>query len=117
MNFYKQLLPITDSLNLTIFTKVRLADIITIKKGVSKSEWQSAFNRIQSKHFDFVIVQSQTLDVVCVIELDDKSHDREKAVKNDTFKNKTLETVKIPLIRTKTIDGIKIQLQKLPLHL
>lgn len=33
-----------------IFGKVRLADVIKVKKGLSKSTWQSEFNKIKSKH-------------------------------------------------------------------
>lgn len=115
--FYKQLLPIADSLNLTIFPKVRIADILSIKKGTAKSEWQSAFNRIQSKHVDFVIVKRLTLDTVCVIELDDSSHDKQSAVKNDTFKNEAFKKVSLPIIRTRTIDGMRNKLQEIiPFH-
>ena len=38
-----------------VFGKVRVADIITPEKGLSKSNWQSAFNKISAKHFDFVL--------------------------------------------------------------
>ena len=38
-----------------VFTKVRAADVIAPKRGLQRSQWQSAFNMISKKHFDFVI--------------------------------------------------------------
>jgi hypothetical protein len=35
-----------------IFAKVRVADVINPQKGLSRSEWQIAFNKIAKKHFD-----------------------------------------------------------------
>ncbi|MDZ7581880.1 MAG: DUF2726 domain-containing protein [Deltaproteobacteria bacterium] len=57
-----------------ILLKVRLADLIEIEKGVSKSLRQSAFNRISRKHVDFVVCDKNDLSILGVIELDDQSH-------------------------------------------
>ena len=57
-----------------VFAKVRLADIVTPQKTRSRSAWQSAFNRISSKHVDFLLCETAGLSPVAVIELDDKSH-------------------------------------------
>jgi hypothetical protein len=38
-----------------IFSKVRIADLIEPREGLSRSQWQSAFNRIACKHADFVL--------------------------------------------------------------
>src|SRR5262245_30044336 len=59
-----------------IFAKVRLADIVRPGRNLSRSGWQSAFNRITGKHVDFVLCDSLRLGVVAVIELDDRSHER-----------------------------------------
>lgn len=61
-----------------VFGKVRVADVITPRKGQSRSDWQKAFNKISSKHFDFLICNSDDLSLVCVIELNDKSHNSPK---------------------------------------
>ena len=37
-----------------IFGKVRVADVITTKKGMTPSERQTAFNKISAKHFDYL---------------------------------------------------------------
>src|SRR5262245_27786766 len=56
-----------------IFCQVRIADVLK-PKGSGGSYW-SAFNRISQKHFDFVLCDLQTFEVVMAIELDDQSHD------------------------------------------
>jgi hypothetical protein len=54
-----------------ILGKVRLADVIRPRKGLSNSARASAFNRISGKHVDFAICDLRTLQVVGVVELDD----------------------------------------------
>ena len=58
------------------FSKVRLADIIKVSSGLSASDRQKAQNRISGKHVDFVLCNTRDLAVHCVIELDDKSHEK-----------------------------------------
>jgi hypothetical protein len=59
-----------------IFAKVRLADIVRPIQSPSRNGWQSAFNRITGKHVDFILCDSLHLEVLAVIELDDKTHQR-----------------------------------------
>ena len=61
--------------NAFVFGKVRVADVLKPSKDVSRKQWQTAFNKINSKHFDFVLCDKGDLSVLCVIELNDKSHD------------------------------------------
>lgn len=83
---------------LLIFAKVRVADILTTTKGLSNSERQSAFNRIKAKHFDFVLCDPNHLGVVCVLELDDKSHKKASRQQRDEFLNSACEAAGVPLI-------------------
>jgi hypothetical protein len=39
-------------------TKVRLADIFSVENSYDRAAWISAFNRIQSKHVDFLLCRS-----------------------------------------------------------
>ncbi len=57
-----------------IFAKVRIADVLTPESGLSRKNWNVAFYRITSKHFDYVLCSKDTLAVVAVIELDNQSH-------------------------------------------
>ena len=68
-----------------VFGKVRVADVLRPPKGMGRSNWQKAFNRISSKHFDYVICAPDTLSVLAVVELDDKTHSKGKRVERDRF--------------------------------
>ena len=68
-----------------IMAKVRLADIVSVKGGMSRSDWQAAFNRIQSKHVDFVLCNPSDFSITCVVELDDKSHRKSGRPKSSVF--------------------------------
>lgn len=82
----------------TIFPKIRLADIVYIKKGTQNR--QAAFNRIQSKHIDFLVCDN-TSKIILAIELDDRWHSNSKAKERDEFKNELLDAVGIRLERVK----------------
>ena len=83
-SFYRILRPIADKLELQICPKVRVADIVSIKKGTR--DWQKCFNKIRSKHVDFLLCDYD-MNIVLIIELDDRSHETERAKKNDALKN------------------------------
>lgn len=82
-----------------IFGKVRAADVMSVTKGMRRSEWQQAFNRIQSKHFDFVICRASDSSILLLIELDDKSHKKTQRMERDDFVEKATEAAGIPLLR------------------
>jgi very-short-patch-repair endonuclease len=82
---------------LRIMGKVRLADVVKVKTGMNRSAWQNAFNRIQSKHVDFVACDPTTLGIQFVVELDDKTHNKSKRQDRDEFINKVLQVAGIPV--------------------
>ncbi len=79
----------------TVFAKVRLADVICVSKGVEN--WQSHFNRIRSKHVDFLVCD-KSLAPVLAVELDDSSHDREDRKERDVFVDAALAAAVLPII-------------------
>lgn len=96
--FYEQLaLALGDRYH--IFGKVRLADIIEPRDGLSKSDRQGALNRITSKHVDFVLAIPGSMIVACAIELDDASHQRRDRIERDEFVDDALEYAGVPLLR------------------
>lgn len=68
-----------------VLGKVRVADILSPSEGLGRSSWQKAFNRIASKHFDYVICAPDTLSVLAVVELDDRSHAKGSRAERDRF--------------------------------
>ena len=85
--------------NAFVFGKVRVADVLKPSKDVARKKWQTAFNKINSKHFDFVLCDKGDLSVLCVIELNDKSHNSKKAKDRDRFLTSACESAKLPLIQ------------------
>lgn len=101
-----------------IFGKVRIADVIDVKKPQDKSQWQRAFNRISSKHFDYVLCKHDDLSVVCVVELDDQSHNQQKRQERDSFIEGLCKAISLPLLRVPaqrsySIQDVKTQLDGL----
>jgi very-short-patch-repair endonuclease len=94
---------------LRIMGKVRLADIVKVKNGNNKSARQKAFNRIQSKHVDFLACDTATLGVKFVVELDDKSHNQSERQDRDEVKDKILAAAKIPVFHFKAKRAYTIQ--------
>ena len=99
-----------------ILLKVRLADLLEIEKGVSKSLRQSAFNRISRKHVDFVVCGKNDLSILGVIELDDQSHKAVKRQERDSFLDSAMNAAGIPILhiqaqKTYSISDIRQQIQ------
>jgi hypothetical protein len=82
-----------------ILMKVRVADVLQPETGITKNEWTSAFNRIKSKHFDFLLCSHNTCEIIAAIELDDRSHQRPDRRKRDKFLNLACESADFALIR------------------
>ncbi|WEM45794.1 DUF2726 domain-containing protein (plasmid) [Photobacterium sp. DA100] len=80
-----------------IFSKVRVADVIVPVKCGTKKNWRIAFNKISSKHFDFIICDKEALNILCAIELNDSSHNTSKRIKRDAFLVDSMKTANIPL--------------------
>lgn len=98
-----------------VFPKVRLADFIEVTaKG---KDYQGCFNKIKSKHVDFLVWDVQNNEVALAIELDGKSHNSEKMQKRDGFVNKLYERVEIKLIRISVGSDFIEEIQKLKIVL
>ena len=85
--------------NAQVFGKVRVADVIVPKKGMSRSQWQTAFNKISGKHFDFLLCDKNDLSVLCAIELNDSSHILKKRKDRDKFLEGACQSANVPFIQ------------------
>jgi len=82
-----------------IFAKVRLADLLFIRRGTERR--QSYFNRIRSKHIDFVLCDRDAVRPLLAIELDDSSHNRPDRKQRDTFVDSALAAAELPILHVK----------------
>ena len=99
-----------------LFAKIRLADLLFIPRGSEGR--QAAFNRIQSKHIDFVICDRDTIRPLIAIELDDSSHGRPSRRSRDEFVESALTAAQLPLLRVPVkkqydVNVLKESVQKL----
>ncbi len=79
-----------------IMAKVRLSDLVLIR--ATGSTWAKARNQIQSKHVDFVLLDPAGLTIQVVIELDDRSHEREDRKDRDALVDQILAEAEIPIL-------------------
>ncbi|MEG0546477.1 MAG: DUF2726 domain-containing protein [Oscillospiraceae bacterium] len=110
--FYKALKPIADKLNYSILAKTRVADLVEVKSGINKSDWQTAFNKINKKHIDFILCDSENLMPILLIELDDNSHNDEKTIKRDMFIEKLYEETGYKLLRVIGINDLENKIKE-----
>jgi len=94
-----------------IINRVKLADIVTIRNGVSNRASQTAVNNAESKYLDFVICDRTSMKLLGVIDLVD-TQGRGYKIKKDWFVSGALEAASIPHLRIKvkanyTLDEIR----------
>ena len=99
LKFYQSLKPITDELGYIIMCKVRLSDLAVTPSGIP--QYMKWFNYVRSKHVDFVICSIDTTPLF-IVEVDDRTHDKERNKKSDDFKNKIFESSSVKLLRYRT---------------
>ena len=108
-NQYIKLKSYTDKHNLWLFSKVRMGDIVA-----PINNDYTLLNRVNRKHIDFVILAPSGY-TLAAIEIDDSSHNSEKAKYNDTIKNEILESVGIPLFRYYAVNEERLEQDITPL--
>ena len=92
-----------------IMGKVRLADVLKVKPGITGPDRQRAFNKIQSKHLDFVACNPDDLSIEFAVELDDKSHNQQDRQDRDAFLDKAMDEAGLPIIRFAATKTYSIQ--------
>lgn len=92
-----------------VFGKVRVADLASIKPGLSPAARQGALNRIASKHVDFVVCRAADLFVVCAIELNDSSHSSKRAQARDELITRVCAAIDLPLIQVAAKRAYSVQ--------
>ncbi len=96
---YKKLLDAANEVGYTIFSKVRLLDLL---EPVSGKNYKSYFYKVQAKHVDFVLLDEK-LVARCIIELDDSSHDAKDRKERDSFVDKAVTSVGYKIIHTRAV--------------
>jgi len=82
-----------------VFGKVRVADLISIRRDIDGKKRQSSFYKIQGNHVDYVLCEPTDMSVVCVIELEDGSHRNAYRAERDQYLDNAFRAASLPLIR------------------
>jgi hypothetical protein len=104
-----------------VFGKVRVADVLKTRKGMNNSARASAFNKVNAKHFDFVLCDPKTLSIKAVVELNDKSHAKGERAERDHFLREAcagagLKLIEIPAQRSYSSEGLRQLLDSLEIR-
>ena len=94
--------------NYFVFGKVRVADVLTPKKDLKKG-WQTAFNKIAKKHFDYILCDKNDLSFICAIELNDRSHNSKKRKERDAFLEGACQSADLPLLQVTARASYNVQ--------
>lgn len=81
-----------------VFGKVRVSDVLAPRTGMQRPAHTAALNRINRKHFDFVLCKPDDLEVLCAIELNDTSHQRKSRRARDEFLVEACRGAGLPLV-------------------
>lgn len=83
-----------------LHSKVRLEDIVRVKKAIKGQALWQLRGRVKSRHVDYLITDVDGVPKAA-IELDGSSHNKE-ALNADMLKDGIFEAVGLPLIRVRT---------------
>ena len=92
--------------NLILLSKVRLADIAKIENGCKN--FQYWFNKIRSKHVDFLLCKRENGKPILAIELDDYTHNQKSRKERDEFVNQVYESIGLPILHITELKEEKI---------
>lgn len=102
LNFFNVLRLALQNSEFIICPKIRIADFV---KVTNKENWQKNFNKINSKHIDFLICNDK-LNPILAIELDDKSHNNNKD--RDNFVNELYKSINLPVLRITNVQAYSV---------
>ena len=109
--FYKELKKVADKLNLTVLSKVRMADLVE-PKSTGKA-YYSEFAKIKAKHVDFALCNPENLYVVLLVELDDNSHGTTTKGDRDVFVESVYEATGYKLYRARGTANLEKDITEL----
>lgn len=98
--------PLSKDKNLILFSKVRMADIAKIEN--KSNNFQYWFNKISSKHIDFLLCKSEDGKPILGIELDDYTHNQKSRKERDKFVNQVYKSIGLPILHITEINKEKI---------
>lgn len=103
---YKRIKEAAEEKDYTVFTKVRILDLVEPKTKYRKE--QAYLWKIQAKHVDFVVCDEKMV-AKWIIELQDSSHEREDRIERDNLVKAILSNCNYKILMTYTADKEEIR--------
>jgi hypothetical protein len=96
-----------------VHSQVSMGALMNPANGLSKSEWWTTFNKFSSKRVDFVVEDPATGNVIVLIELDDRSHNRRNDKDRDALtRHAGYLTVRLPAGERHTTASITRRIEE-----
>lgn len=105
---YSILAPFCSKYNFILLSKVRIADFVKPLQQNNRSNFYHWFNRIASKHVDFLICQPQTFRPLVAIELDDYTHKYKSRQERDIFVDDVYASIGLPVLHITQLQEYNI---------
>jgi hypothetical protein len=94
--------------NELVFPQVGMAALVRPRYAGADSRFVPAFRTISQKRIDFVVCNRDSMEVRCLVELDDSSHDaRRDQVRDAITAQAGYRTVRVRAGRRYDIDGLR----------
>lgn len=91
-----------------VLNRVKLADIVEIKQGVSDKTRNSTLRKLNAKYLDFVLCDPQDMSIIAVIDLVNNTNKAGHKAIPDWFVNGTLDAAGMPYLRMKIKAGYTV---------
>ena len=88
-----------------IAPQINLSALLNHK--VKGQNWSAAFRHINGKSVDYVLISKKSGEIICAIELEDATHNRESRIVRDEEINRLFSEANIPLARFRNAEKLK----------
>jgi len=98
-----------------VFPQVGMSAVVRPSYAGADRRFLPAFRSISQKRIDFVVCNRDSLEVRCLVELDDRSHDARRDELRDAITAKAgYRTVRVRTARRYDVDGLRRRVMDLP---
>ena len=101
IKFYKDLFEIAERLNLILFTKVSIYELINIKDTLYR---RIALRQCGHHTIDFILASKDTCEIKLCIQLIDPYNNEKKTLRREKFVDELFDELKIKLYKIKITD-------------
>ncbi|MBM95223.1 MAG: hypothetical protein CMI09_05180 [Oceanospirillaceae bacterium] len=91
-----------------VLAKVRMVNVIKPRTGLADARWRKLFDPLAQKHLDFVLIDAETLEAMCVLEFESSTQLNEERVKRNEYVQSVCDSAGIPRVLIDARGGFDI---------